>query len=97
MTCFITVVAQDRDLSELDLHHPPEIDGEPSIHDEDVVLALVVRHDDIRSVFIDIRFVYDRNEHRGNEAVEPCPYFAGDLHEPLACNEEKYKYENEYD
>jgi hypothetical protein len=60
------------------LHHPFNIDSQPAINNKDIVLALMVRDDNIGLRFDDIISSRNVDQHRRQTAVEARPYRSAD-------------------
>lgn len=81
----IAVIAQKGNIAELLLHDPAEIVREPAVDHEDVELALVIGHDDVGPLGVQIFPAGDGDEHGCDVAVESCPEDTADLHHPLGA------------
>jgi len=69
---------EHRNLFQLLLHDPFEIDAQPAVKDVDVVETLVIGRHHIRHAGSDVFGSLDGNGHRSEKAVDPGPEHAAD-------------------
>lgn len=77
-----------RNLAQPDLHHPAEVMVEEAVYRKDVVGTLVVGHEDVGGILVDILPPFHRHSHEGEPAEEHGPDFGGPVAEPARQAEE---------
>ena len=77
MASLLAGITHERHLAQGFLHHPLKVAPEVTIYQEDIHRALVVGHEDITAVLVDVFAPLDADGQQQHAARQPRPHLAG--------------------